>query len=276
MKFLVNQKIIALLILATAVLASYSIIAPKPKTKNNKPLIAAIAGDQNNNPALAFKNQPPKQTNENFNQGIPAEEKPTDNLTDLLAQGYAREIFRNNPGDLNEVARSGLKPPSDDSLQKIIAERIGQDINFERFEMKDIKISRDGSVERQLSYLLALGKITEKNWSKFNQSVTEILDAWIEKRDYRPMEKYLTIVPNQINDLLALEVPPQWKELHLQNLNLWQKKSAIFTAITKFEEDPIKTYQAFGQLPAIFNENVILQNILEKQFRELNAKKTNG
>ena len=74
-------------------------------------------------------------------------------MTDALINGYLREfaaLNQNGPQTIN--GKTGIKPISEETFQNLIVEKISEDIAFEYFSEKDIKISKDDSKENQMTY----------------------------------------------------------------------------------------------------------------------------
>lgn len=260
-------------IIASVVFSLFLIISSHPKKGNALVTILSADGKASINAALKFKNlaslsYPGTQQEDNQNNG----NLKTDNLTELLIQEYEKEFLKlnqNGPQTIN--GKTGIKPISEESFQNLIEKKVSEDISFEYFSEKDIKISEDNSVEAQGNYLNLFGAIIQKNFGNFKTPITDIIDRAIEKQKTDDLEKYLNIASNQINDLLALETPSRWKEFHLQNLNLWQKKLTVYTAILNYKDDPLKGVIALKQVENLIDESENIQTVLENRIKELNS-----
>ena len=201
------------------------------------------------------------------------QEGDEENLTELLADLYVREIIRLNPsGPKDENGNKSLKVPplsSIETAEKALQEKISKGSYVNYFTEKDITVSDDNSIRNQVLYLQKFSFITEKNFVGFDKGFSEIIDDWMKFNNTDGLETYAKIATNQIDDLMALETPSLWKSFHLQNLNLWYKKLLVFNAFLNLGNDSLKTILAFQRLPDIMEETVNLQSVLENRFMEL-------
>ena len=187
----------------------------------------------------------------------------SDNLTDRLAQNLSQNILQMNNSFNSGQGTSTVKLPSPDSLTSMIGQSIGgQSIQFPTFSEKDIRLNPDNSTDAQLAYIKTLGEITKKNFAGFNTPVLTILNNFFEQNNSEALAKYVAIAGNQINDLLALKVPTQLSAWHLQNLNLWEKKLAVYKAILDLNADPLKAALAIQEVNGIGQENESIQKVL--------------
>ncbi len=265
----------ALITLITGVAFSlFLITSDHPKKGNGLVTILSVDGKTDIDARLKFKNlaslsYPETQQEENQNN----RNLKTDNLTERLTNAYVQEFLRTNQGELQNVnGRPGLKPPPDASLENILQENLNRGIAFKIFELKDVRISNDNFKENQLAYIGYLDAAGKKNFGGFHETIDQMLNAWINKKNAEPLNKYLNISSRQINDLLAIETPSLWQEFHLQNINLWQKKFEIYTAILNQDGDPLKAALAIKQVPNLIQENQDMQSVLGEKIKELDLK----
>lgn len=247
-----------------SLLASIFIIYGPPSQKNEG-VDFTVAENSNSN--LNFKTNSTADT-PTSNFLIPSVRD--ENLTDKLGKTYAQAIIGLNPDDpLSVNGERGLNVPSQESVNAVLQEQLSQKLSFDLFKKGDLKISNENSAVDKLTYLEKLNGLSEKNFSNLKGNFVEMLDEWALKQNNEPLKDYLLRIPKQINDILSLSVPSDLADFHLQNLNLWQKKLTAFTAMLNMNEDPIKSYLAIQELPGIVEENLTLQDFVEKQYEAL-------
>ena len=79
----------------------------------------------------------------------------------------------------------------------------------------------------------------------------------------------LETIPNFINDLLEIPAPNSMSAIHIEFLNLWQKKLTTYQAIKNMNTDPLMAYLALQQIPEIIQEDTNLQSVLIERYKEL-------
>lgn len=264
-----KRRVFALAIILCGIIVAVSISASGPK-KSVSALAIGTKDSRSKNPYLEFNR---------IGSGypLPTLQKGADNgdlnLTDTLAESYLAEILRKNPSGPQLVeGEQKITLPGEQAFGDILdkyAEEIG---NSYIFEEKDIKLTNNVSKEAGLAYLQKLNEINEKNFGKFDKTIVEVLDLWMKRQNSKPLEQYVSLIQPQTQDLLALPVPILWKQFHLQNLNLWQKKLKVYSMLLDLENDPLASVLALGQVSPVIEETLILNKILEERFLELNKK----
>jgi hypothetical protein len=262
-----RRKFFAGIVLAGGILIATLIFVSGTKDTDKTPPLSATKS-RTTNPALAFR----KGTNHSLT--APAiNEPPAQNLTDLLAESYLEEVVRKNPAGPQRVnGKKTLVLPSEEIFAEALAKTKKEIGPSKLFGENDIKIINDASRAAELAYLENLNKINQKNFGEFKKSIIEILDEWITNQNGKLLEKYVSLIPAQIQDLLSLPTPIRWKQFHLQNLNLWQKKLAVYSALLNLRNDPLASLLALEQVSPVIEETMILDDTLEERFNELNKK----
>ena len=192
------------------------------------------------------------------------------NLTKRFARTYAKQLAAENPGGIDEIKKTGnLDSLSPDVATQLFSSQItAQKLEYPQFEIKDLRVTQDVSRERQIAYVQALTVAWQKNFSG-KKEVGQAMHDWILQKNQKPLEQYIAAISPQVNDLLTLEVPESWQWLHLENLNLWEKKLATYRAILEMNEDPIKGMVALKALEEITQQNEVLQNVLRDTMKKL-------
>ncbi|MCP6720122.1 MAG: hypothetical protein KJI72_02220 [Patescibacteria group bacterium] len=228
---------------------------------------------ENTNPSLQFKSTPQSQANifgVYGGLGGGSENQGTDNLTELVAQAYAKELLKNVERGSGRVEERNLNIATPD-LQQVLQEKIVQDFDFPKFNLKDIRISGDNSSENQITYMEAIDSLLRENFSGFKKDINIALEEFFKENNPQTIHYLTSHISDYINGLLELETPPQWQEYHLQYTNLWYKKLLMYQAVLNIQTDPLKTYVVIQTLPEIIQEDLDLQSILIQRYEELTS-----
>ncbi len=194
------------------------------------------------------------------------------NLTDVLADSYLREILAQNPeGPTLVEGEKRVRVPDVSSLEDIAESGLTAKIAVREFSSRDVRVSSDNSKEAQLAYIKQLESVTTKNFSGFRTSIIDLLDGWMTTQNPALFDSYLQIVSKQIDGLLQISTPSLWTTFHVQHINMWQKKLTLFTALSELENDPLKAYVALQEIPAVFDEGLDLQSVLEEKIDALST-----
>ncbi len=192
------------------------------------------------------------------------------NLTDLLAQLYVSKVVAQNQG---LPPRGGpMKVPPDTAIAEAIQEQVVQGFRYERlYTARDVRTIADASADAQLEYLTAFRAATAKNFAAIRKSIFDMVSDLATKQDDRALRAYVAAIPKQIDDLLTLRVPAPWSVFHIENLNLWEKKLEVYTALLNSADDPLKAYLALQELGSIDAENRSLQTLLNENVSDLGS-----
>lgn len=260
----INKKtLIALLIFVSGVSASFFILAKKTTTVSKNDLVVlktnpAQTGSQFDfQRAALIDNLPPETLNNPLK-----ETEQSQNFTENLAQAYAQKTLQEN--NINTKTAEKI-------TQQVFDNNNFKEIIYPQLTEKDIKISDDNSLNAQIKYLRDFSAIGQKNFKSFNTPITTIIEQLIVSENQAPMKEYLAIAQAQIKDLAQIATPSLWKTFHLQNLNLWQKKIAVYNALLNKTEDPLKAIIAFQIINSLRIENENLQTILKNTNNDLKS-----
>jgi hypothetical protein len=89
---------------------------------------------------------------------------------------------------------------------------------------------------------------------KTNNNLGEVAYLWLEKNNADPITKHIDALSVLVSDLLAISVPPAWKEIHISLLNLQQKKIAVLQSMLDINNDPIKAIAAANTIDKLSAE----------------------
>lgn len=255
-----KRKVVALTIL---ILGTTAALIINSKAENSKNQI--IEGDYGNFETNNLDYGKKSTTDEDF---ITA--NLTDiNVTETVASAYLEGFFKKNQNLLGNP--QGLTDEINADLNDLdVPKNIeGIALPFKPFEKGAFPVIADNSPAAQLAYLEKIGGLISKNFSEINGDITQIIDRWLDKKDSNPLENYIAGAEQQIKDLQKITVPANWEQSHLQNLNLWQKKTVVYQAILQSENDPLKAYIAVQAISDIIQENDSLQEIISEKYLEL-------
>jgi len=224
----------------------------------------------NKNPQLNF------QLTSRLNQAVSisniiTDEAKTNNLTELLAQNYLKDVFNKNAGNGTITKETPLKMPTLDTVGENLQQITSQNINYRHFESEDIKILKGGSgKQQQKEFLESVDSILRKNFSWLKKDLGVLLEETVKKNNPENLNKLIEAIPEFLNDLLELETPKSLEVVQLELLNLWQKKLAVYKAIADMKSDPLKGYIGLKEIPEIVEEDLNLQAVMINLYKELN------
>lgn len=256
-----KRKVAALLILALGITGSLFINS------------SAGSNDSRTNPDYQAINAErldyAKGASGNESIGGGEEINPAANITETVAGIYLEGFFQKNQNLLGNPEALSEKLNFDLSDLAIPENMERTVIAFNLFEKGSFPITADTGPAAQMAYLEKIGELMEKNLSSIDGNITEIIDSWLDEKNPRPLENYIESARQQISDLQKISVPANWEQFHLQNLNLWQKKIAVYETVLESGSDPLKAYVAVQMMPDIAKENDSLQKIISEKYELL-------
>jgi len=268
------KKIFAIIILGIGVALSLFLILGNSEGNNaNQQLLLTPQNQKNSGSAnLDFQKTaslaplPLPADNQKQNPPNPI----SDNLTEALSQAYTQkigEIIQNSGGNLSSRNISNLDLSSLDN--EIAKQKTNTNIDFYHYIEKDIKISSDNSSENQLKYIEALDKILKKYTALFQPGLSDALNNFFAENDPKLFNRIISAFPNLIKEVAALPAPDNLKDVHLQLLNVFQKKLTLYKIIANTKTDPLKSYVAIKQIPEVVNEDIQVQTLLNNRYQSL-------
>ncbi len=266
-----RRKIIAAIVLLGGV-ALFFIIIGSPAS-SDRPLIVAKAGTGVDG-SLNYASGTNSVTSGGDQAGSAGTAVGNGNMTDSLIQSYAQNILQMNNGFTNATpnATNTVSFPSVDAVSSQLANSLNQTVPSKIFTINDIAITSDNSTSSQLSYINAVGTLSRKNFAGFpNVTLASVIDKFVSQNDPSLINEYIAIINNEINGLLQLAVPSQLAAWHLENLNLWEEKLAVFTAIINMSDDPLKAAVALNEINDVAGKNQVLQNTINAKIDALVA-----
>lgn len=264
-----RRKIIAAIVLLCGVALFFAIIGGS--SSSNGPLVLAKAGGGSG--SLDYTSSGITNTPSSSNSGTTAN-GASGNMTDSLISGYAQNILQMNNGFSGTVpnATNTVSFPSVDSMTNQLSASLNQTLPFKTFSTNDILVTNDNSITSQLNYIYKVGGISRRNFANFPQTtLANVIDQAVSKGNPTLLNEYVAIINQEISDLLAVTVPPSLSSWHLQDLNLWEEKLTVFTAIADINADPLKGAIALNQVNDIAGKDQALQTQIENTMVKLTA-----
>ena len=222
--------------------------------------VSAIITNTNDNPSFQFESGVLKPKTATTPAVLELDKKSSDNLTELLSQTFTENL----------LVSDQTSPLTEESVAQLLQEEVLQSLNYPLFYIKDIIVSINNSTENQIAYIESVDALLWKHFSKFeNKGSITALAAFFQRNDPQLLNYLISATPSYLNDLLELEVPALWQESHIQMLNLWQEKLAIYQAVNNFQTDPLKAYVALQQLPSAIQKEQDIQLVINQFYEEL-------
>ncbi len=166
-------------------------------------------------------------TEENF-----ASEQPK-NLTELLA----RQLVVNY---LYQKSSGGGQPQE---AASILQQSLGQEAYENGFSRKDLTIIPDKKREDKISYLNAVGKILARDFDGIEGNELSIMIGVLRSQDnseLSELEKFRGPYEQALKNLLALAVPEEYSESHLELLNILKNSERSGEDMKKLPDDPFQ------------------------------------
>ncbi len=257
-----RRIIISTVILGCGVFLAFLLVLGA-SSASQKPLVSVVGGSDQNlqtNSGGGFFNLNPLGTTTDAASGK--------NLTSEFAQNYVKNVFTVNTQNPSNASGT-LRLPAPGTVNNALAKVLSSDLEYPTFTEKDIRVGSDNSTSSKMRYMNAISAVTQRNFGTFKIETTKILSDLFQNNDAEPLAQYTNIIRSEIRDTLALEVPPQFVLWHLQDLNLWQKKLTLFTAVLNFNSDPLKAAVAVQQIKGVLQETASLQDTIQKQYKNL-------
>jgi len=142
------------------------------------------------------------------------------------------------------------------AIQQVISQAM-EEFSLPHFPDEEIVISADNS---QAAVQFYAGKIVEaiEQWevkSSIDQgnsfeSESELFGYAIQNRDFTEIDKYIKFYQGVTEELKQIPVPSDFKDIHKEQIGIFQVTANIFKAIKQIDQDPLKTNLALEQYQA--------------------------
>lgn len=270
-KMIKIKKLAPFIIISSALMIVFFIVNQNPNTE--KSINPAAASTSAVNSFLQFQRQPTnsiKNLNNsmvNFTEAITQMkfQKLTEDNPDILSNLLTNNNIENQIQTINNlpnlIATTSLN-------QQQLTNLMNQFTNFRLFQKDDLRTIIDDSPENNMNYLLALIKNNQSRFADINDNILTMIDQWMIGKSQQ-LQRYVALIPEQINDLLNLPTPVGFVDFHLKNINLWQKKFRVYNALITLDQDPIKSLIAIQYIKSLIAETAELDDFLRQKLDAL-------
>lgn len=270
-KMIKIKKLAPFIIISSALMIVFFIVNQNPNTE--KSINPAAASTSAVNSFLQFQRQPTnsiKNLNNsmvNFTEAITQMkfQKLTEDNPDILSNLLTNNNIENQIQTINNlpnlIATTSLN-------QQQLTNLMNQFTNFRLFQKDDLRMIIDDSPENNMNYLLALIKNNQSRFADINDNILTMIDQWMIGKSQQ-LQRYVALIPEQINDLLNLPTPVGFVDFHLKNINLWQKKFRVYNALITLDQDPIKSLIAIQYIKSLIAETAELDDFLRQKLDAL-------
>ena len=198
----------------------------------------------------------------------------SDNISDNLTAILAQKIVENNPeGPIQQNGQTGINVPNaTTATQDLLEEALANsDFTFDIPVIEEnLKISQNNSLAAQTEYLKNIKQITDRNFSNFKKTDSDILSDVFEKNDFSSAQRATEIYKSLANDYYNLSVPSLWLDFHENAITHFQKAAAVYQAILDYNNDPLKAYIAAESISQLETSAKEIQTLLEEKAKPLN------
>jgi hypothetical protein len=172
------------------------------------------------------------------------------------------DLLAGNADDYTFLIDEFIKAATDE-MRVSLAQISAQEIN--------INISSDYSVATIIEYLNKFEYILNKNFEGFRvENIFEALDGAAEKDNAAFFIDATARLSKSYGDLVSLEVPEIFAELHKQELTLLLESKFVFDAFSSLRNDPIKSVVALNAYLDLSEKKAALENEFNSLLNTLN------
>lgn len=273
-KMIKIKKLAPFIIISSALMIVFFIVNQNPNTE--KSINPAAASTSAVNSFLQFQRQPTNSI-KNLNNSMV-------NFTEAITQMKFQKLTEDNPDILSNLLNLLTNNNIENQIQTIknlpnliattslnqqqLTNLMNQFTNFRLFQKDDLRMIIDDSPENNMNYLLALIKNNQSRFADINDNILTMIDQWMIGKSQQ-LQRYVALIPEQINDLLNLPTPVGFVDFHLKNINLWQKKFRVYNALITLDQDPIKSLIAIQYIKSLIAETAELDDFLRQKLDAL-------
>ena len=196
-------------------------------------------------------------------QQLTTAQDKTNNLTDSLTQEYLEEIIKINPdgpqlmGDIPQ-----LTVPGEETFQSILLNYFNKSLEWENLTEEDIKVASKETAQDTLEYLEIMKEILDDKTKLIEEEAIALAES-LERNNQNPLQKVIGKLHIQLRKVLVITAPLSYKKFHIQTANFLQKQIAIYDAVLKTIEDPVKALLAINEIPDAGRELENLRTFVE-------------
>lgn len=269
-------NLLAVLVVGAGVSASVYILRPNPPRQSAASLKDAVTAASDSKDELDYEKIITQVAAEPDNavRNSPPDQAQKANLTDTVASLYASEFAKlNSREELMRGKIDRVALPTDEKLMTLEDLSVSKASLYSTpFTVSDLRVKNDSGYAAQRSYIAEITATTKRNLDSLDTGLAGLTDTWLQNGIARGSDQYISHVTNLIADLLAVTVPADWSTLHLELINLWTQKRDIATALGKSNEDPLRSYTAFSEVPVLLEKTMELHKKMEDRAERIDLR----
>jgi len=190
------------------------------------------------------------------NQDISSPRGLPSNLTQALAQILGERITNGQMGDITDpLSLSAINTSNqviDSAIQEIMANS-SQEFSLPYISDEEIIISSDNSTKAIKSYARKISGILNSQTAKKYETESEVIYFAVQNNDFTEIKEYIEFYKKVSEEIKQIPVPSIFKEIHKEQIGIFQTMSNIHQAISNIQKDPLKTNLAIEQYKTIVN-----------------------
>ncbi|MDP2704596.1 MAG: hypothetical protein Q8P01_05320 [bacterium] len=173
----------------------------------------------------------------------------SENVTDKVIKEYGEELFRLNQDKTGgkPVSPSQVVAPSEEFLNTLVTQELGGLLPIPLFTIQDVRTSSNNTEKGLAAYFTSYQQITQENLRGITPSFLAAAEEAVAKSRVTSLNAHISAAEREVRDLLQLEVPEKLAPLHIELLNMWQRRLVIGRALQE-RDDPLKRVVALNSL----------------------------
>lgn len=181
------------------------------------------------------------------------------NLTDNLASSFASNVVSNENLNITE-----------EQEDQLVEQSFSDAFSYNTFGNEDLKISASNSDQAKIKYIEKIDKDLNDVFEGFKgETATTTITKFLQNQNSEPIDYLISHIPTFIDRLLETEVPPSFAEIHVDLLNVWQKKLNIYSAIKNYQEDSVKAIVGIKEFENAAKKDLNIQSELINTYNNL-------
>jgi len=179
-----------------------------------------------------------KSNQQNQTETANISQKPTNtNLTDAMAQLIAEQMIK-----------TGLDPAKIDQNIDLSSLKGAENLfTLPEISDKAIKIGENNNYFQELSQIIN----QTFSSSTFQKSDIEVASQALENQSYAELDEYILAYQIAYDKIIKLTVPSRYKDLHKEQLAIFDITRQILEAIRNQEQDPMLAMVAIAKYPEV-------------------------
>lgn len=196
---------------------------------------------------------------------------------------YTESIAKSMFDKMKTMDQNGNNPFENINLNDSENQKLTQDIivdleNFssglnsvENIDIKDIKISKDNSLEAKAKYLESIGKIIIDNSSESYNKPHIAVEKLAASGDVSGLDQLIRAYSNILNNLLITAVPSDFSDIHYRYVNFLNRTKTFYSEIKMFKNDPIRIQLLIPLVTEITKKDLDIKQEFYQNVLEINS-----